>query len=121
MPKRVGISQSKGDPQEPLIYDPGLNPTLSSSVSLPIFGGIGGFVVVAVAVVENMVVVGKKELMAIDQVRALVDREEAYSYRKFLGKYPSSTVSASAIENEPRFHLVWREKICEWTYNVTDQ
>lgn len=68
-----------------------------------------------VALVEQRLT-DRKEVTVAEQVRALVKREDSYAYRKFLGKYPSLNAP-----KEPRFHVAWREKICEWTYNVADQ
>jgi hypothetical protein len=51
----------------------------------------------------------------VDRVLAMRKQEEtSYFYRHFLPRLPDGTRDA-------RLNIVWREKICQWTYNVVDQ
>lgn len=51
----------------------------------------------------------------VDRVLAMRKQEETgYLYRHFLPMSPNGT-------QEVRVNVVWREKICQWSYNVVDQ
>jgi hypothetical protein len=60
-----------------------------------------------------------------DRVRAMRMQEETtYLYRRFLpsgiendGQHSGETTTTSLGTT----YLVWREKICQWSYNVVDQ
>jgi hypothetical protein len=55
-----------------------------------------------------------------DRVRAMRKQEETtYLYRRFL---PSFYVNDENVGKGIRTtNVVWREKICQWSYNVVDQ
>ena len=51
----------------------------------------------------------------VDRLRVMRHQEEkSYSYRNYLPKLPDGTY-------EDRLNITWREKICQWSYNVVDQ
>lgn len=50
----------------------------------------------------------------VDRVQAMRKQEEtSYLYRHFLPRLPDGT-------RDTRLNIVWREKICQWSYNVVD-
>jgi hypothetical protein len=55
-----------------------------------------------------------------DRLRAMRKQEETtYLYRRFL---PSFTINDENGGKDTRTtNVVWREKICQWSYNVVDQ
>jgi hypothetical protein len=51
----------------------------------------------------------------VDRVVVMRKQEETnYAYLSCLPKLPDGTY-------EPRLNITWREKICQWSYNVVDQ
>jgi hypothetical protein len=51
----------------------------------------------------------------VDRVVVMRKQEETcYAYSYCLPKLPDGTY-------EPRLNITWREKICQWSYNVVDQ
>lgn len=52
---------------------------------------------------------------AIDRLIAMRKQEEvSYSYHKYLPQFPVESFNG-------RLNVTWREKICQWSYNVVDQ
>lgn len=52
---------------------------------------------------------------AIDRLIAMRHQEEVcYAYRKFLPPFPVESF-------DTKLNISWREKICQWSYNVVDQ
>jgi hypothetical protein len=52
---------------------------------------------------------------AIDRLIAMRHQEEvSYSYRKYLPPFPAESFDG-------KLNVTWREKICQWSYNVVDQ
>jgi len=59
---------------------------------------------------------GMDEIVAL--VNAMRKQEEAsYCYRRYL---PEETASSTAT-SDSLLNVTWREKICQWSYNVVDQ
>lgn len=51
----------------------------------------------------------------IERVLAMRNQEEnGYLYSLYLPQRPDGS-------RDPRINVVWREKICQWSYNVVDQ
>jgi len=51
----------------------------------------------------------------VDRVLAMRQQEEtSYDYRLFLPRLPDGSP-------DTRLNISWREKICQWSYNVVDQ
>ncbi|GAX21525.1 hypothetical protein FisN_6Hh415 [Fistulifera solaris] len=51
---------------------------------------------------------------AIDRLIAMRHQEEvSYSYRKYLPPFPAGSFDG-------KLNVTWREKICQWSYNVVD-
>jgi hypothetical protein len=55
----------------------------------------------------------------VDRVRAMRNQEETtYLYRLFLPSHLNNGGKSTDIRS---MNVVWREKICQWSYNVVDQ
>ena len=55
----------------------------------------------------------------IDRVRVMRRQEETcYLYRNYLPSLHESSMETDDIRD---INVVWREKICQWSYNVVDQ
>lgn len=52
--------------------------------------------------------------LSSDRLKALKDQEGGYSYGKYLSAGPDGVIH----EN---LNVSWRERICQWSYNVVDQ
>jgi hypothetical protein len=50
-----------------------------------------------------------------DRVLAMMNQEDTgYRYSHYLPRRPDGSPDA-------RLNVIWREKICQWSYNVVDQ
>ena len=51
----------------------------------------------------------------VDRLKAMREMEEkSYSYRCYFPDLDDSSI-------DTRLNVTWREKICQWSYNVVDQ
>ena len=59
-----------------------------------------------------------KASFVIDKVEAMMRQEQTvYLYRRYVKPQPRS---AEYLDEDPEDLLIWREKICHWTYSVID-
>jgi hypothetical protein len=48
----------------------------------------------------------------VNRFHALREQDDSYTYRNYLPE---------GCDGNSLFNITWREKICEWSYNVVDQ
>ena len=66
----------------------------------------------------DFVVISNNHGESADRIKTMLEQEDgAYSYERC---FPSNVTNLESF-GEERLNLKWREKICQWSYNVVDQ
>jgi hypothetical protein len=69
--------------------------------------------------ISNRTIINMEEI--VDRFRVMRHQEEtSYCYQSYI-PISSNNSSMDIVDTHRDINVIWREKICQWSYNVVDQ